>query len=148
MSQKPVTMEQLKQILQLKNDGIGIREIVRRTGISRNSVRKYLSLLDAGADQLTNKELADKAYSNDLLELNAQKHQQLFQHFQLAQSELAKTGVTRQLLWKEYLQLHPNGYGYSQYCYHLNQYLKHTDATMHLEYHADDRLRRQEATLC
>ncbi|MEO6734395.1 MAG: helix-turn-helix domain-containing protein, partial [Ferruginibacter sp.] len=47
MSQKPVTMEQLKQILQLKNDGIGIREIARRIGISRNSVRKYLSLLDA-----------------------------------------------------------------------------------------------------
>ena len=42
MAQKPITMEQLKQILQLKNDGIGIREIVRRNGISRNSVRKYL----------------------------------------------------------------------------------------------------------
>ena len=140
MSQKPVTMEQLKQILRLKNDGIGIREMARRIGISRNSVRKYLSLLDAGADQLTNKELADKAYSNDLLELNAQKHLQLFHHFQSAQSELAKTGVTRQLLWKEYLQKQPNGYGYSQYCYHLNQYLKHTGVTMHLEYTAADML--------
>lgn len=35
MVQKPITMEQLKQILQLKNDGIGIREISRRTGMSR-----------------------------------------------------------------------------------------------------------------
>ena len=42
MSQKPIAMEQLKQILQLKNDGVAIREIVRRMGISRNSVRKYL----------------------------------------------------------------------------------------------------------
>ena len=42
MSQKPIVMDQLKQILQLKCDGIGIREIARRTGISRNSVRKYL----------------------------------------------------------------------------------------------------------
>src|SRR5687768_10869395 len=117
MSQKPVTMEQLKQILQLKNDGTGIREIARRIGISRNSVRKYLSLLDADAEQLTNKELADKAYNNDLLELNTQRHQQLFQHFESAQSELTKTGVTRQLLWNEYLQEHPDGYGYSHYCY-------------------------------
>jgi hypothetical protein len=31
MSQKPIVMEQLKQILQLKCDGIGIREIARRT---------------------------------------------------------------------------------------------------------------------
>ncbi len=45
MAQKPIAMEQLKQILQLKNDGIPIREIARRTGISRNSVRKYLSQL-------------------------------------------------------------------------------------------------------
>ncbi len=45
MAQKPITMEQLKQILQLNQDGIAIREIAQRTGISRNSVRKYLSLL-------------------------------------------------------------------------------------------------------
>ena len=45
MSQKPIIMEQLKQILQLKCYGIGIREIARRTGISRNSVRKYLAML-------------------------------------------------------------------------------------------------------
>ena len=38
MSQKPLTMEQLKQVLQLKNDGVAIREIVRRTGISRNAM--------------------------------------------------------------------------------------------------------------
>ena len=140
MSQKPVTMEQLKQILQLKNDGTGIREIARRIGISRNSVRKYLSLLDSGTEELTNKELADKAYNNDLLELNTQKHQQLFQHFESAHSELSKTGVTRQLLWKEYLQDHPDGYGYSQYCYHLNECLKHKDVSMHLEYKAADML--------
>jgi DNA-binding NarL/FixJ family response regulator len=45
MAQKPIAMEQLKQVLQLQKDGISIREIARRTGISRNSVRKYLSRL-------------------------------------------------------------------------------------------------------
>jgi transposase len=137
MSQKPITMEQLKQILQLKNDGIGIREIARRTGISRNSVRKYLLVLDAN-EKLTNKELADKAYSNDVLELNTRRQQQLFLHFSYAGTELAKTGVTRQLLWNEYLQLHPDGYGYSQYCHHLNDYLKRKEVSMHLEYQAAD----------
>jgi transposase len=140
MSQKPITMEQLKQILQLKNDGIGIREITRRIGISRNSVRKYLSILAEDTDQLNNKELAEKAYNNDVLEHNTQKHQQLFQHFETALSELSKTGVTRQLLWKEYLLENPYGYGYSQYCYHLNEYLKHKDVSMHLEYKAADTL--------
>lgn len=137
MAQKPIAMEQLKQILQLKNDGIGIREIVRRTGISRNSVRKYLSQFEGGTDSLSNKELADKAY-NEQLESNTQRKLQLFDHFKYAEPELGKTGVTRLLLWNEYLLKHPNGYAYSQYCDQFKNYLKHKDVSMHLEYNAGD----------
>ena len=43
MAQKPGAMEQLKQVRKLQEDGIPNREIARRVGISRNSVRKYLS---------------------------------------------------------------------------------------------------------
>lgn len=59
-------------------------------------------------------------------------------HFQYARNELNKTGVTRQLLWQEYINQHPDGYVYSHYCYHLNQYLKNQDLAMHLEYQAAD----------
>lgn len=138
MSQKLITMEQLKQILQLKNDGVGIREMSRRIGISRNSVRKYLLILDGDNENQTNKELADKAYNNDLLEYNTHRQQQLYQHFEYAVTELRKTGVTRQLLWNEYLQQCPDGYGYSHYCYHLNECMKNKDVSMHLEYNAAD----------
>ena len=138
MSQKPVVMEQLKQIIQLNNDGIGIREMARRIGISRNSVRKYLALLDSSNEDLSNKGLADKAYNNELLEHNTKRLGQLIQHFLYAGSELSKTGVTRQLLWYEYLQQHPDGYGYSHYCYRLNDYLKQKDVSMHLEYQPGD----------
>lgn len=143
MSQKPIVMEQLKQILQLKNDGIGIREIARRTGISRNSVRKYLLLLKADGDSaelLSNRALADKAYSSDVIEHNTDRLHQLLKHFKDAPTELKRTGVTRQLLWQEYLQEHPDGYVYSHYCYHLNQYLKNKNVAMHLEYTAADTL--------
>jgi len=144
MSQKPIVMEQLKQILQLKNDGIAIREIARRTGLSRNSVRKYLLLLKAdgnnNTEALSNKALADKAYSTDLMEHNAERLLQLLTHFKESHTELKKTGVTRQLLWQEYLQQHPDGYVYSHYCYHLNQYLKDKNVAMHLEYTAADTL--------
>ena len=139
MSQKPIVMEQLKQIIQLKSDGIAIREMARRIGISRNSVRKYLALLDTGnSNELSNRELADQAYNNDMLEHDTQRLQQLTQHFSSAGSELSKTGVTRQLLWQEYLVMHPDGYSYSRYCYHLNQYLKNADVSMHLEYQPGD----------
>ena len=142
MAQKPIAMEQLKQIVQLQADGVGIREMARRTGISRNSVRKYLSLLAVGSSQqeqtCDDKTLADKAYGNDSLAHDAERLQQLINHFGYAQGELAKTGVTRQLLWQEYIQQYPDGYVYSHYCYHLNQYLKNRDLSMHLEYTAAD----------
>ena len=71
MALKPIAMEQLKQILQLQADGVSIREMARRAGISRNSVRKYLSLLASSSLQqdgtTDNKALADKAYGNDSL---------------------------------------------------------------------------------
>jgi transposase len=138
MSQKPIAMEQLKQILQLKNDGIGIREIARRAGISRNSVRKYLALLHKDRNELSNKEIADKAYNNDLLQHDADRLAQLTQHFIGSGCELSNTGVTRQLLWQEYLNANPDGYSYSRYCYHLHQYLKQSDLSMHLEYEPGD----------
>src|SRR5690606_38652798 len=142
MAQKPIAMEQLKQILQLQKDGIGIREMARRTGISRNSVRKYLSLLATTSsdseEEPDTKKLADKAYGNDSIAHDAYRLQQLIDHFRYAQRELCKTGVTRQLLWQEYIQQHQDGYVYSHYCYHFNQYLKNRDMSMHLEYVAAD----------
>lgn len=137
MAQKPIAMEYLRQILQLKKDGISIREMARRVGISRNSVRKYLQRLDK-VDPVLNSELAEKAYTNDLLELDAERLRQLTMHFASSGSELSKTGVTRQLLWKEYSVKHPDGYSYSRYCHHLADYLKNRDLTMHLEYEPSD----------
>jgi transposase len=142
MSQKPITMEQLKQVLQLKKDGVAIREIVRRTGISRNAVKRYLCRLQSPADdppaELSNKQLADKAYDNDTLLFATGRQEALMKHFIYAEKELHKTGVNRQMLWIEYKEQHPDGYTYSRYCYHFNIFLKHTDVSMHLEYEAGD----------
>lgn len=138
MSQKPITMEHLKRVLQLKKDGVAIKEIVRRTGISRNSVRKYLAKFDIESEQISNKELADTAYNNEQIEQDTLRLQNLVQYLKYASTELTKTGVTRQLLWHEYLQLHPDGYGYSQFCYHLKDYRRNSDLSMHLEYKPGD----------
>lgn len=137
MAQKPIAIEQLKQLLQLQKDGIGIREMARRLGISRNSVRKYLSLL-GNENELSDRELVDKAYCNDMLQHDAERLKQLTIHFNTSGTELSKTGVTRQLLWQEYVKNYPDGYSYSRYCYHLKEYLNNRDLSMHLEYQAAD----------
>ena len=142
MSQKPLTMEQLKQVLQLKKDGVAIREIARRTGISRNAIKRYLVRLEPPSGdapvELSNKQLADKAYNNEVLSFTVDRQDALAKHFIYAQKELRKTGVTRQILWVEYKEEFTDGYTYSRYCYHFNEFLKHTDTSMHLEYIAGD----------
>jgi transposase len=130
-------MEVIKQVLQLKKDGVAIREIARRVGISRNSVRNYLRLLEEKG-RTTDKELAESAYQNDKQVARTRRQYDLIQYFVEHAKELCKTGVTRQLLWTEYLAKHPDGYAYSQYCYHLHGWLNKQDLAMHLEYKPAD----------
>ena len=136
MAQKPIEMEQLKQVLQLSKEGVKIREIARRVGICRNSVRNYLRLLES--KDLSDKELAENAYNNEQQDAQTQRHYDLVQHFMAHVKELGKPGVTRQLLWTEYLLQHADGYGYSQYCHHLGGWLNKQDLAMHLEYTPGD----------
>jgi len=142
MAQKPVSMDQLKQLLQLKNDGIGVREMARRLGISRNSVRKYLVLLNAKSFtedvHVDDRAIVERAYNNESIQKDNYRRKHLIEHFQYAKDELPKTGVTRQLLWNEYIDQHPDGYAYSQYCHHLKAFLKSQDLSMHLEHNPGD----------
>jgi len=137
MAQKPLAMEQLKQIVQLKRDGVSIREIAKRVGVSRNSVRKYLSLLN-DTELSRDSELAAATYVNDQLELEQERLKHLHLHFSSHSADLNKTGVTRQLLHQEYIMEQPDGYSYSRYCFHLSEYLKNRDLSMHLHYEAGD----------
>lgn len=140
MAQKAVDMNQIKQVQQLREDGVPIKEIVRRTGISRKTVRKYLrqieSMIPEGAitPTISDKELASVVYNSDHTVIRGKRFEALVAHFEQAKEELHKTGVTRQLLWMEYLQDNADGYQYSQYCYLFGRYLKETDPAFHWEY--------------
>lgn len=140
MAQKAVDMNQIKQIRQLKQDGVPIKEIVRRTGISRKTVKKYLrkmELIDEGDNQALpagDRGLAAVVYNNDDTVIRGERFEALMAHFEQAQKELHKTGVTRQLLWIEYCQQNENPYRYSQYCFLFKKFLKDSDPAFHWEY--------------
>jgi len=141
MAAKAIAMEQLKQVLRLAQEGQSIKGIARLTGLARNTVRTYLSRgMEQGSDPVihTDVELAAQLYDQDTSVFKSFRYQQLLQHLEGADTELVKTGVTRQLLWREYLEQHPDGYGYSQYCYYLQQLLAKKDVTMHLEYQSGE----------
>jgi transposase len=114
MAQKAVDMNQIKQVIQLRQDGVAIKEIARRTGISRKTVKKYLRKMDTTDTCQDNpypgrdKELAAVVYNNDYTIIRGKRFEDLLAHFEQAKKELHKTGVTKQLLWMEYSQCHEN----------------------------------------
>ena len=140
MTQKAVDMKQIKQVLQLKQDGVAIKEIARRTGISRKTVKKYLRKTEIINDDenhsspANDKELAAIVYNSDNTVIRGTRFEALLGHFKQAQKELHKTGVTKQLLWIEYCQQNEDPYRYTQYCYLFRKYLKDTDPVFHWEY--------------
>src|SRR5690606_27712831 len=133
MAGKPKPMSQIKQLIILNRQGKGTKTIARLLGMSKNTVKAYLFKLDkllagTGTAGIT----AEKLLSLDEPEVytlfhpgNPSYKDPRYDHFranlQHYQRELKKTGVTKALLWEEYRQSSPDGYSYSQFCFHLGQ---------------------------
>ncbi|MFQ5598883.1 MAG: IS21 family transposase, partial [Nitrospiria bacterium] len=54
--------------------------------------------------------------------------------------ELKKKGVTLQLLWQEYKEMHPSGYQYTQFCEYYRKFAKKLDLSLRQHHKAGDRL--------
>jgi transposase len=148
MGNKNISMLQIKKALQLLEEGRSERFISSQLGLSRNTLRHYqskfhssglsygqiLALSDTGLSALIYGELPCPVKTSRQYRFDS-----LIDYFE---AELKRVGVTRQLLWKEYLERDVDGYGYSQFCERLNQ-IKSRDnkaVTMHLEHVAGERM--------
>ncbi|WP_143559424.1 hypothetical protein [Sphingobacterium sp. JB170] len=49
------------------------------------------------------------------------RYEYLKERLRYFEEELDKVGVTLKLLWEEYRACYPEGYDYSQFCYHSSQ---------------------------
>ena len=119
-------MSQIKQILRLAQQGKSIKFIVRNLSVSRNTVRKYLALGQASGRSLEELlKLEDDQLGQLLMPAgqaaDSDRQQTLASQYEYFCKELRRTGVTRWLLWSEYRQSHPDGYSYSQFCWHLSR---------------------------
>lgn len=135
MAGKPKSMSTIKQLLQLYKRGKSKKYIARSLGISRNTVKSYLdklSHLDKDISelmQLENPEL-EKQFHTGNPAYKEDRYSHLKDRLDHYSSELKRTGVTRQLLWEEYKSDYPNGYGRSQFFFHLSQHRKASKPSM------------------
>ena len=126
-------MLQIRRILQLLSDGYSKREVSRQTGISRNTIDTYENrFLLTGKDyndllRLSDNDLSAIVYVKAVEKRPDPRREYLSKNIDYYLNELKRTGVTRELLWQEYRQIQPEGYGYSQFCELFSQfsYRKH-----------------------
>lgn len=145
MAGKPRPMSQIKQLLLLHQQQNGVKTIARQLGISKNTVKSYLAKLAQSKYSIAELLLLD----DPLLEVRFHagnpaykdpRYEYMATQMDYYTAELKKVGVTKMLLWEEYISAYPQGYVYSQFCFHLRQQLVARRPTMVLSHEPADKL--------
>jgi len=136
-------MNKIRGILRAKLSlGLKHREIARSVGTSTGVVSKVaLQARNAQLDWAAIEALDDEALAQRLRgpERVAAKHRPA-PDCAYVHVERKKPGVTLGLLHVEYLEEHPDGYGYSAYCERYRRWLKKHKLSMRQEHRAGEKL--------
>lgn len=136
MAGRPIAMHKFREIVLLFSRNVSIKETCRRLGISRNTVRRYRAQLEAHRGSIDDllkmeePELLVWFHPRQQPMTDAERYGELTKRAPELFEALKGKGVTKYLLWEEYLQECPDGYGYSQFCYHLAQLQRRSEVTM------------------
>jgi hypothetical protein len=140
-------MRRIKEVLRLKYElGLGQRQIARSCSIGQATVNDYRRRAEAAGlrwplteewdDDRIERELFGKRNQPSTPHLQRTPpdfpsiHDQLRQHRHL----------TLQLLWVEYRQAHPDGYGYSHFCDHYQKWRRKLDVVLRQEHKAGEKI--------
>lgn len=140
MANKVIEMHIVRSIIQQSARNYSERQIARQLNISRNTVRHYIQRFKATTytwEQLLDLEdaaLCELAYAPEDPPIKDERRLSFEERANYFLAELKRTGVTRHLLWQEYRQQYPDGYGYSQFCDLLTRHSSVTDTSMHFEH--------------
>jgi len=74
------------------------------------------------------------------VDVSIRKPPQAMPDWQKVHKELSRPGVTLKLLWWEYKEIQPDGFQYTQFCYHYRQWAKHLDVVMRQHHKAGEKV--------
>jgi transposase len=146
MAGKTTRMSTIKQLLQLHKQELPIKRMGRILSISKNTVKDYLAkyrALGIEIDRLLAMEdipLEAMFHSGNPAFKPEQRYDELMGQMEYLQKELSRKGVTRMGLWQEYILKYPQGYRYTQFCFHLNQQQVTSNPSMVLTHRAGEKL--------
>ena len=146
MANKSIGMSKIRQIIRLYTQSKGSKYISRHTGVSRNTVKKYIQIfkeLNKTAEEINEMndhqldELFGKPPETKPIKV---RFENLRKFFPYMDKELRKKGTTREKLWKEYLEEYPDGYKYTRFCLHYTGWQKRVNPVMHMTHKAGDKM--------
>jgi transposase len=136
MSQERLPVRKIREILRLKNEGFSNRAIARVCKVSNSTVGEYLEratkaglgwpLPEGMSEETLYQSLfLGKGTSSQPVALRAPDWEEVHR-------ELAKRGVSLRLLWQEYREKNPDGYGKTQFGEHYHRWNQSHTNTMRL----------------
>ncbi len=143
MSRKGLSMRNVREVLRLRlGVGLSTRQVAESCRISASTVSEYEKrFLDAGLSWPLPEDMDDTA-----LERAVRSRQEDFRHSRplpdtcYLVSEMKRPHVTLNLLWLEYRESCPEGYGYTQFCHYYNQARGKVDLVLRQEHRAGEKL--------
>ena len=114
-------MKDIRSILRLTHEsGLSVREVSERLGLSKSTVSTYLlRAREAGLDGWPMPEGCsdDAALERRLFrQMGRPPRDTTEPDWQLISREMKRKSVTLLLLWQEYREAHPDGFGYTWFC--------------------------------
>ena len=138
-------MRKLTELLRLRFElGLSQGQIARSCSISQASVSKSLKRMRAAGVSWPLPEGWDEArleetlFGHRLRRYETRRPTPDFAH--LHQELQSNRHLTLQLLWEEYRQNHPEGFGYSRFCELYHRWRRHLDVVLRHEHKAGEKL--------
>lgn len=145
MSNKPIDMYKIRQLLRLYASGRGSKFISHTTGIARNTVKKYLlhfislKITMADVEAMSDAEVA-QAFLIQKPKTDNQRVAELERLLPELAARLRKRGVTKKMVYEYYCSQCTEGFRHSAFRERLNAYITKGQPSMRIVHKAGDKL--------
>src|SRR5665213_3555049 len=145
MSNKTIDMYKIRQLLRLYASGRGSKFISSTTGIARNTVKKYLlQLVSSKLTMMEVEEMSDGQMARVFLvekpKTADQRAEDLKAMLPVLEARLRKRGVTKMMVYAQYIKACTGGYKHSAFLIRLNAYTSMGKPSMRVPHKVGDKL--------
>lgn len=145
MPQERLSVRKIREVIRLHFEaGLSNRAVARACQVSNSTVGEYLERAEKAGlnwplpEGLSDEELYRRLYPEESNPKPASDRP--MPDWEEVHRELSKRGVTLTLLWQEYREKHPNGYGFTQFRVYYQGWNKTHTNTMHRPHTAGEEM--------